>query len=270
MNKIIYFIKRIPHRIWRVVSIIRTFENWPIWLQERYNLFHNYNKGDELIVHLRSGIKFYFKFRNGEFGPIDEIWCGKVYMRHYQIKDGDVVIDIGANIGGFSIFAAMEAKGVKVFSYEPTPETFSTLIKNIRINNLENFIYPFQLGVAKTVGKGTLFLRPDGCDTSNTLINRNNLFIDKNNSLCIQTITLKDIFKNNNLERCDFLKIDAEGAEYEILFNTPPDYLQNIKYIALEYHRGYEEIVFFLKRHNFSVWQKPTSKTEGFIWAKRI
>jgi len=268
MDKVINFIKRTSYRIWGIPIRIHTFKNWPIWLQERFNIFCKRKKNNEFIAQLRNGVKFYFKSRQGEFEPIYEIWRQNIYTKHYQIKDRDIIIDIGANIGVFSIFVAKSAMEVKVFSYEPTPEVFKRLLKNIKINNLENFIFPFQLGVAGNNGEKILFIHPKG-STSNTLY-RDYLSVCKNNSLPIRTVTLEDIFRNNNLNYCDFLKIDAEGAEYEILFHTSPEYLRKIKNIALEYHQGHREIIKFLEKLNFQTQYESyrKSKISGRIWAK--
>jgi len=268
MNKIIYFFKKIPHRVWLSATIIRTFKNWWIWPQNRYNLFHHYNKGDEVILHLRNGIKFYFKFGHEELGVLTVLWCQKIYTRYWQIKEGDIVIDIGAHIGAFSIFAATTAKRIKVFCYEPSPKTFPTLVKNIKINNLENVIFPFQLGVAKRSGERMLFFHPCG-DFGDTLY-KDNLFVDKNNSACIKTITLKDIFERNNLDHCDFLKMNCESAEYEILLNIPLEYLQKIRYLVFAYHHGCRKIVNFLEKNNFSIRLNPISEAQGLIYAKHI
>jgi hypothetical protein len=129
MNETIYFLRKLPERFIRAVSIIITFENWQIWFQDRYNFFHNYSQGEELIVYLRNGIKFYTKFRKGELGALKDIWCQKIYTKYSKIKKGDVVIDIGTNIGAFSLFAATTAQNAAVFSYEPTRKRFQGWLK---------------------------------------------------------------------------------------------------------------------------------------------
>ena len=48
--------------------------------------------------------------------------------------------------------------------------------------------------------------------------------------------TLQQIFDRHGITRCDFLKMNCEGAEYEILYRTPPEYLRRVERIALEYH----------------------------------
>lgn len=268
LKKIINFIRTILSRIWGIPVRIFTFKNWWVWLEERLNILSKHKKGNEQIAQLRNGVKFYFKLKWGEFGPIYEIWCQKIYTKYYQIKNEDVVIDIGANIGAFSIFAAKAAKGVKVFSYEPNSKTFERLFKNIKINNLENFIFPFQIGIAGYGGERKLFINQNS--SLDSALYKNYSSISKNNFLFVKTITLEDVFKNNNLDCCDFLKIDAEGAEYEILFNTPIEYLKKIRNIGLEYHQRHEKIIDFLKQINFQVYYEPyiNSKMSGRIWAQ--
>lgn len=265
MNKIIHFIKRyldFPHKLYTFVTLIRIFKNWPLWLEDRYNLFCN--KDNESIISLRNGIKFYFKFGNEELGQIDGIWHKKAYTRYSPIEDEAIVIDIGANIGVFSIFTAKVANKVKVFAYEPTPDVFQRLVKNIKINNLESNISPFQLGITGKAGKRELFFYSKG-SVGNTLISpKDNLSMYKKSTMIVKTVTLKDVFDNNNLDHCDFLKMNCEGAEYGILSNTPIEYFKKIGNIVINYHQGFEEIISFLEKTGFVVYH---NKTLSFIWA---
>lgn len=267
MNKITHFIKKylnFPHKFHTFINTIRTFKNWPLRLEERYNLFHN--KDDELVIHLRNGIKFYFKFGDNELGQIEDIWDKKAHTRYSSIQDSYIVIDIGANIGVFSIFTAKAANKVKVFAYEPTPDVFRRFVKNIKINNLEGNIFPFQLGVTGETGERELFFYSGGSIGNTLTPSKDNFSIYKRDSVIIKTITLKDIFNDNNLDKCDFLKINCEGAEYEILFNTPVKYFKKIGSIVMNYHQGFEEIISFLEKIGFVVYH---DRTLNFIWALR-
>jgi FkbM family methyltransferase len=253
-----------------IFCIIRNFKNWFIWFQDRLSLPNPYYPHQELIAYLRNDVKFHFHFKSGEIGTISEIWCKKIYTKNLPIEDGDIIIDIGANIGAFSIFAAKNAKNIKVFAYEPSPVAFSTLVKNIKENNLEKVIFPFKMGVAGKRGKRILFFRSNGSDTTDTIIEKHKEIMRHNANLEINVTELEDIFKINNLNYCNFLKIDAEGAEYEILFNTPAKIVRKIEKIALEYHDGYENIEKFLRNHGFYVSHQPTIKNEGILWARNI
>jgi len=103
----------------------------------------------------------------------------------------------------------------------------------------------------------------------------------------VETIALKDFFDGNGISKVDFLKIDCEGAEYEILYNCPQDVLRKIGKISMEYHnlnrmlekRGLkasapkeyngEELGLFLEKSGFNVTIRPRNKKRGMIYAKR-
>jgi hypothetical protein len=78
--------------------------------------------------------------------------------------------------------------------------------------------------------------------------------------------------EENGITRCDLLKMDCEGAEYEILYNCPPDYLRRIDQIAMEVHRGDKEdqnidaLEKFFRQQGFRTRRKPV----GMLWAWRI
>ena len=86
----------------------------------------------------------------------------------------------------------------------------------------------------------------------------------------VDVITLEDIFVMNRIQKCDFLKMDCEGAEYGIIFNTSPKYLRRIRKISLEHHPvdGYtkEDLINVLEGSGFIV-LKSNLKS---IYAKRL
>ena len=80
----------------------------------------------------------------------------------------------------------------------------------------------------------------------------------------------------NHLERVDLLKMDCEGAEYEILYSTPSSHLQRISEIRMEYHnldsgdRHVEGLKRFFAQSGFAVTHlRPASETGGTLWARR-
>jgi hypothetical protein len=88
--------------------------------------------------------------------------------------------------------------------------------------------------------------------------------------------TLMEIMESNHLEHVDLLKMDCEGAEYEILYSTPLSHLERIAEIRMEYHnldsheRHVEGLKRFFTRSGFTVTHlRPTSETNGTLWAKR-
>ena len=130
-----------------------------------------------------------------------------------EIKPGDIVIDVGANIGYYTlIFAQLVGNTGKVIAFEPETKNFEILKKNIAINNLSNVILEKKI-VSNAKGKTKLFLANSGIVGHHT-----NPTIHNTNYIEVDSITLDDYLHENNLsEKINFLKIDVEGAEIKVL-----------------------------------------------------
>lgn len=131
-----------------------------------------------------------------------------------EIHIDDIVLDIGANIGYYTlIFANLVGPGGKIFSFEPEPTNFNLLKKNIEINGHQNITIE-NVAVSNDSGKIKLFLSEKdpgqhkidcGIDVSN-------------NYIIVNKISLDDYFKNNPLaKKISFIKIDVEGSEINVL-----------------------------------------------------
>lgn len=210
-----------------IKGIIKAFKNFYVYPLDRLGLLRK----SVVTYHLRNGVEIKAHTKSLDKWVIAEIWA----LNHHQyfpprmkLRKNSVVIDIGAHIGAFSIFAAKSGERIKVYAFEPVPENFHLLTENIRINKLQNQIKAFEFAVSGAKGHETIFLS----DTAT-----NSMFIDKGKGkIDVESLTLNDIFDLNNLDQCGLLKLDCEGAEYEILFNTPKDYLQKIDVITMEFH----------------------------------
>jgi len=224
-----------------------------------------------LIEDLPQGIKF--KIRKNtkkvtDLDMIDDVWKRKDYhLRGFTIKKNDIVIDIGAHIGTFTVYAAMKAKGGTVFSFEPEKENFKLLKQNIILNNLKN-IKAFNLGVCGIKGKTKLYLNNSN-DAGHSIYQKTGKYE------IVNCTTLRGIFDANKIEKCDFLKIDCEGAEFEILFKAPREYLKKIDKIILEYHewlytkKTHKDLQNFLKSSGFDVKARKVEEKKGFLYARR-
>lgn len=143
------------------------------------------------------------------------------------IKPGDIVFDIGAHIGSFSIFAA--SKGATVYSFEPSPLNYEKLVANIALNGYEGKIFPHNVAITNKVGKSKLFV-------SETDGGVNSLKESNEGALEIETLTIEKVIEKYSLKSIDFLKIDIEGSEYDVLPNLTQEEFSKIKIIAGEYH----------------------------------
>ena len=87
----------------------------------------------------------------------------------------------------------------------------------------------------------------------------------------VTCLTLGQVMDENGINKCDLLKMDCEGAEYDILYNCPPEYLQRIDQIAMEVHRGEKAtqniaaLEAFFRQQGFFTRRRPVS----MLWAWR-
>jgi FkbM family methyltransferase len=125
-----------------------------------------------------------------------------------EIKESDIVLDIGANIGYYTlIFAGLVGKNGKVFSFEPDPKNYFLLEKNVEINGYQSVILT-RKAVSDSNGKIRLYLCEDDNSGDHRIYNSH----DGRKSIETETVQLDDYFKDF-FGRIDFIKIDIQGAE---------------------------------------------------------
>ena len=190
--------------------------------------------------------KFKFRVNSSDIITTFEVWKNKVYNQ-LEIEKGNCVVDIGAHIGSFSIFAAQKSLPGKVFAYEASQENFNLLSENTHLNQIKN-IHPYNLAVSSKSGQINFYIH------SNKALNF--IFPYGGQLQTVNSISLSDIFNQNHLDSIDVLKIDTEGAEYDILISTPTKFLKKIKNIILEYHEidtthNSTQLKKFLEKHGF-------------------
>ena len=127
------------------------------------------------------------------------------FLLHY-LRPGDWFIDVGANIGSYTILAA-GARGARALAVEPLPAAFAALMANVRINALEDRVRALNVGVAGR--KGTLrFTR--GNDTMNHVLAENE---GEGDALDVHVLTLDDVVGDRSPA---LVKVDVEGFETEV------------------------------------------------------
>ena len=186
------------------------------------------NKRNPVIVNLKKiGVDKEFKFylHNDDSGLSKHLRIFGFreplnYKYHYDfVKDSDVVLDIGANLGFFTI---LSSSAKKIFSIEPLDCAIPILKKNIKEYGISNKVEFVNMAVGK---KGKVYLE------KNEQLNISKIVDSKNkNTLTVKSETLKffvDKYKTN------FIRMDLEGHEYEVLFRKIPS---KVKKISLEFH----------------------------------
>lgn len=159
------------------------------------------------------------------------------YEKYYQVKEDDVVLDIGASVGPF-LYSIQDRNPSRVVAVEPLENYHSTLIENSqKIQDRIDYVY-------QAIGE------------------KDGEFIDLEWSCYKQktrTITFKTILKDSNIKHIDFLKIDCEGGEYHIFTEENIDWIkENVNYIAGEFHlntpsmkESFKKVYNLLKEKNF-------------------
>lgn len=132
-------------------------------------------------------------------------------LREAGITEKAHIFDIGANYGYLSLVWASTVcqKGGKVFAFEPNPHVVAAFRNSIKINGLADTIFSENVAVGRLNGKTELFLRST---TSNTIKSS-----ESESSIVVELICIDDYVKNGRVQRCDLIKIDVDGSEYEIL-----------------------------------------------------
>ena len=162
-----------------------------------------------------------------EFGSVSSLdifsSLNELIIFSYYIKNSDKyknVIDIGANIGLHSLL--MAKLGWNVNAYEPDPLHFQILKKNILLNNLKN-IKVFESAVSNNNGN-TQFVRVKGNTTSSHIAGSKETPYGELETININIVDISDLTSN-----CDFIKIDAEGHEAEIICSIPRNDFLNLE-----------------------------------------
>lgn len=157
-----------------------------------------------------------------------------------NIKSGMSVVDVGANIGYYTLLAAkLVGLSGKVYAFEPEPNNFSVLLKNIAINNFQN-VFPSSKSISNKDGAMFLYLAE-----SNREGHRIYNLGEGRKNIAIESLSLDNFFKGR--EEClNFVKIDVEGAEVAVLRG-----MQNILDLNNKMKMLIEFNPFILKKSHF-------------------
>lgn len=190
----------------------------------------------------------------------EEIFQSKTYLYNISINDGDIIFDVGANIGMSSIFFAKQADDLKIYSFEPIDRLHTVLDMNLFIHSHEASFKTFNCGLGKENQENI----PFAFFKNNTLIstrypnkkedsqllstflenssesNSNEQIIDfvieSQREVFCQIRTISSIIQQEKIERINLLKIDVEKAELDVLKGIEKQDWRKIDQIIVEVH----------------------------------
>ena len=207
-----------------------------------------------ISVALKSGLQV--ETSRHLISAFDEIFCREVYLDALtDLKPQPTVIDIGANVGYFSLYLLSNFPQAKVLAFEPLPVNAKLLEKHVKMNDLQD-----RLAIEPSAVYGTEdaiqihFNNTLDFSVGASILN----WEDTNEVLDIKAYSLPEILKAFGLDHVDLMKIDCEGAEYNILYNCPDDTFKKIDRLAIETHAWVtegkvDELMSFLKSKGYHV-----------------
>ncbi|MCX7848119.1 MAG: FkbM family methyltransferase [bacterium] len=205
---------------------------WPWVKNPWYVARHRRDRSGEFVVELRNGLRLYLRGACQDFTIFDRIFLRDEYrLGGYEKELRGTVVDLGANVG---IFAARVGPYVgRMICYEPMGSNFAQLERNL--SGLGN-VSLVRAAVGPTSGTARLHyprnIRISGgySQFPSARLHEGSMYEE------VLQVTLDEVFERHEIESCDLLKIDTEGAEYGILYAASKETLRRVKRVIGEYH----------------------------------
>ena len=176
------------------------------------------------------------------------------------IKKDDHVIDIGGHIGLQAVVFSKLASNGKVYVFEPAPNTYAIITKTIKINDLHDRITVFKEAVSDKRGVTSFFINDTPlADNANSLVQHR---LDKKLvEVKVPLISIDEFIAENKISKIDFIKVDAEGAELDVLKGAVKCFADFKPKMTLGLHPSpikqkgdsLAEIFDLLKNYNYSI-----------------
>lgn len=179
------------------------------------------------------------------------------------------VIDIGGGIGDFTVLMARRCPRGVVHVYEPSPDSFEVLLANVKANGANNVV-----AQRHAVSAEACRMAPEADGASHALTAR--FTKGGGGEPEVEAVSLASVLDALPDGECDFMKIDCEGGEFDLLLESDPALLRRVHRISLEFHDGVTrysgaDIAEHLESHGFRVWAKrnPVHPHLGQLYAER-
>lgn len=234
-------------------------------------LLTQYRKNGLLKCELREGTTLFVRTGTNDFRAILDVWSNRIYNPPgFEINKRDIVVDIGAHIGIFSALASRSAILGRVYAFEPVLDNLEIQTMNISQNKLKNVVVS-DWAVSGSKEDREMILSKDALAHS---FYANLAGNSSDKVVTVRTISLQDVLEENHIDHMDFLKLNCEGSEYDILFSAPDSVLNRIQKMAIQYHDiddrlNVKALRIFLESHGFAVKISPPPKGYRILYASK-
>ncbi len=220
---------------------------------------------------LRNGLKFDVNRGAVDVRTINHVVCQRLYEPNsiFKVSDGWNVLDLGAHKGVFSVQSGARGRSVRVIAVEPEPDNYRHIIRNAEINGLSN-VEVHNRAVAVQPGDATLVLSDASWGHRLT----ESADETGSNVLNVETVSLDDLIQSFKGD-VDLLKIDIEGAEFDVLYGLDQALWGRVRRIAMEYHadfgssgdgRSGEDLAAYLEQNGFRCMFVEGAHDHLFAW----
>ena len=183
-----------------------------------------------------SGLNLNYNLNWDSINVLKEIFYNRCYADYFPFYQVANILDVGAHKGYFSLFAAMHtAPDSRIIALEPYEVNYQAIVANLKANSITT-VTAVKAGLAAESGTAELFLSRS-CNHSvlsqyPKIIGNN----EKHQSVMINVYSLKSLLDRYRIDCIDFMKLDCEGGEYSILFETDSETLSRIRTLSMEFH----------------------------------
>lgn len=189
----------------------------------------------------------------GEFEPAELKFVSRI------LTSDSVFLDVGANVGIFSLLASKIAISGKIIAFEPATETFELLCRNVELNEARNAV-AYRVALSNSAGEAKLNLNAPGKDGLNTLGRPSHPSCEPVGTETVPTTTIDEFLRAQSLTHVDAMKVDVEGAELFVLQgaenllrqpNAPLILYESFLFLTKGFDYHPVEIFWFLDRCGF-------------------
>jgi FkbM family methyltransferase len=205
-----YIVRRLDkYAIWKKKKQAeRTEKLWLNLFQNSDNFVHRLSNGFKIKLYKDSVLSRYIyeSFETSEINFLNDF-----------LKEGDCFIDIGSNIGLFSLYASGKVgPSGQVIAFEPANRTYNRLLENIHLNSLEN-IKPFQLGLSDRDEVLELNISSSGYEAWNTFVQTTNERFSSKEKVQVKSFDHFLLENAIDVDKISLIKLDVEGFEINVL-----------------------------------------------------
>ncbi len=221
------------------------------------------------------GIRLYYREGTEDEKVLGHSFDQDIFFREipsFRPSRRPVIIDVGAHIGTFSLLCAIKYPQAVIYAYEPCFETFRVLEENQKMNGLQRMQISHK-AVSGVKGRVKLYHSEENGNWGHSISKVLSTSFEE-----VTATTLEQIITDNRIELIDLAKFNCEGAEFDILFNTPPHLIRRIGLGIILYHEdldaksgSVERLADLFKKLNFRVVAIRTGEKRGWliVWNKQ-